>query len=44
MVKGGRIEKQSVGIMKSIMTNCIRKSLWVNANEQDFFNFEGMGL
>ena len=38
ITKGGKIEKQSYGILKSVMTNCIRKSLWANtqADEIDF--------
>ena len=45
MGKGGRIEKQAVGIMKSIMNNCIRKSLWAaNSGQDDFLNFDDIGI
>ena len=38
MVKGGKIEKHSSNLLKSLMGNCIRKSLWMKAD--DFFDFE----
>ena len=46
IVKGGRIEKQAFSILKAIMANCIRKSLWVSKEktEEDFFDFESIGL
>ena len=46
ITKGGRIEKQSVGILKSIMSSCIRKSLWITTpgHQDDFLNFDNIGL
>ena len=45
ITKGGRIEKQATGIMRHILSNCIRKSLWVNQNDDDdFLGLENMGL
>ena len=33
IAKGGKVEKHAVSLLKSILSNCIRKSLWFNAEE-----------
>ena len=35
IVKGGKIEKQSFSILKAIMINCIRKSLWISKEQAE---------
>lgn len=34
ITKGGRVEKQAVGVLRAIMGTCVRKSLWINANNK----------
>ncbi len=35
ITKGGRVEKQAVGVLRAIMGTCVRKSLWINANKME---------